>query len=177
MYEKELKHYYREAKPYLFCNKPYRKEFERYIADSAHDFLADKPDASFWELRCMLGEPEEAAGFFMDSLPTGTATHFKRIRRRIRCLVNVLMGTLFLVLFAVVFAFLIKDGIIGIDLKTFESRATQSLYTREKFEEMIERQRRELAEEAAKKAESEEGEEDAGQEVKSETDLELDDIP
>ena len=78
MYEQEIKSYCPQAQKYLACEKKQRDRFDRLIADSANEFLKESPGSTFEELRAVLGEPQEAAALYMESLPAGTARQIGR---------------------------------------------------------------------------------------------------
>lgn len=84
MFERELNAYCAEAERFLQCGRADQKRFRRHIRDCAQDYLNEQPGAAFDEVRRMLGEPQEAAALFMDTLPEGTVQRWRKARRHRR---------------------------------------------------------------------------------------------
>lgn len=81
MFERELSAYCAEAERSLQCSKAQKQKFRRHIWDCAQDYLTEQPGADFDEVRGMLGEPQEAAALYMDTLPGDTALRWQQARR------------------------------------------------------------------------------------------------
>lgn len=84
MFERELNAYCAEAERFLQCGRADQKRFRRHIRDCTQDYLNEQPGAAFDEVRGMLGEPQEAAALFMDTLPEGTVQRWRKARRHRR---------------------------------------------------------------------------------------------
>ncbi len=65
--DKQLKEYYKQIEKALDCPKDMRESFLRETKKMAEDFLAEKPDATFDEVKNFIGEPRELAITFEKS--------------------------------------------------------------------------------------------------------------
>lgn len=65
--DKQLKEYYKQIEKALDCPKDMRESFLRETKKKAEDFLAEKPDAIFDEVKNFIGEPRELAITFEKS--------------------------------------------------------------------------------------------------------------
>ena len=65
--DKQLKEYYKQIEKALDCPKDTRESFLRETKKMAEDFLAEKPDATFDEVKNFIGEPRELAITFEKS--------------------------------------------------------------------------------------------------------------
>lgn len=66
--DKQLKEYYKQIEKALDCPKDMRESFLRETKKMAEDFLAEKPDAAFDEVKNFIGEPKELAITFEKSV-------------------------------------------------------------------------------------------------------------
>lgn len=65
--DKQLKEYYKQIEKALDCPKDMRESFLRETKKMAEDFLAEKPDTTFDEVKNFIGEPRELAITFEKS--------------------------------------------------------------------------------------------------------------
>lgn len=65
--DKQLKEYYKQIEKALDCPKDMRESFLRETKKMAEDFLVEKPDATFDEVKNFIGEPRELAITFEKS--------------------------------------------------------------------------------------------------------------
>lgn len=76
---KELSQYFQRLKRLLDCPKPLRNSFLAQTRRMAEDFIVGRPDTTQEDLISYLGEPEELARGFLETLdPEIMAQHKKR---------------------------------------------------------------------------------------------------
>lgn len=118
MYEREVKDYCRRAGGLLACGRTQRREFDRLTAQSVRDYLQEEPDATWTEVEQMLGSPEDAAGAFMESLPSGTAERWAGTRKRRMRLATAAVCLIFALLVGVIAFFWKTHGVVLIETQT-----------------------------------------------------------
>lgn len=118
MYEREVKDYCRRAGGLLACGRTQRREFDRLTAQSVQDYLQEEPDATWTEVEQMLGSPEDAAGAFMESLPSGTAERWAGTRKRRMRLATAAVCLIFALLVGVIAFFWKTHGVVLIETQT-----------------------------------------------------------
>lgn len=111
MFEQELRAYCREAERALACDKPHREAFRRFIEKSAREYQSERPDATFDELRALLGDPRDAAALFMDTLPPGTAEEWRKKETRRKNAARLIVGVLIAALMALLVFFCTNKGV------------------------------------------------------------------
>ncbi len=75
---KQLREYYKQIEKALDCPKSLRDCFLRDTKRMADDFLYGRPGATFDELRCFIGEPEDVAATFMGSVQPEILEAYRR---------------------------------------------------------------------------------------------------
>ncbi len=118
MYEREVKDYCRRAGGLLACGRTQRRAFDRLTAESVQDYLQEEPGASWTEVEQMLGSPEDAAGAFMESLPSGTAERWAGTRKRRMRLATAAVCLIFALLVGVIAFFWKMHGVVLIETQT-----------------------------------------------------------
>lgn len=74
----EILNYHRQVKKKLDCPKSMR---ERFLADTRRmtdDFLAENPDATLDEVKSAIGEPEELASMFFESVDGEVVARYRK---------------------------------------------------------------------------------------------------
>lgn len=118
MYERKVKDYCRRAGGLLACGRTQRRAFDRLTAESVQDYLQEEPGASWTEVEQMLGSPEDAAGAFMESLPSGTAERWAGTRKRRMRLATAAVCLIFALLVGVIAFFWKMHGVVLIETQT-----------------------------------------------------------
>ena len=101
--EGDLKRYYKEIRKHLFCSRKTQMEFLAEARRLVADFLENQPDAAFEDIVKNVGEPEELAETFLNTLPDKTEVErFRKARRRQRRLAIALLALAVIVLAGVI---------------------------------------------------------------------------
>ena len=69
MNERRWKQYFRQAGKYLYCDTSQKDIFEKQIRAAIADLQNENPMISYEECIAIIGNPQDAAGSFLDTLP------------------------------------------------------------------------------------------------------------
>lgn len=78
---KELSEYFQRLKRLLDCPKPLRNSFLAQTRRMAEDFSVDRPDITQEDLISYLGEPEELAQGFLETLDSEVIKCYKKRKK------------------------------------------------------------------------------------------------
>lgn len=74
----EILNYHRQVKKKLDCPKFMRNKFLADTKRMTDDFLAENPDATLEELKNAIGEPEELASMFLESVDGEVVARYRK---------------------------------------------------------------------------------------------------
>ncbi len=69
MNDRKWKQYFRQARKYLYCDTFQKEIFEKQIRTAIVDLQNENPMISYEECIAIIGEPQDAARSFLDTLP------------------------------------------------------------------------------------------------------------
>lgn len=118
---KELSEYFQRLKRLLDCPKPLRNSFLAQTRRMAEDFSVDRPDITQEDLISYLGEPEELALGFLETLDSDVLKHYRRRKKFLLC------GCIALLIVALVSASIWGIHLV-VNLKTAEVTRTITIY-------------------------------------------------
>lgn len=87
----ELLMYHRQVKNKLDCPKSMR---DKFLVDARHmtdNFLAENPGATLDELKSAVGEPEQLATMFLESVDSDIVEGFRKRKKRMKRLAVILL--------------------------------------------------------------------------------------
>lgn len=99
--DKQLKEYYKQIEKALDCPKDMRESFLRETKKMAEDFLAEKPDATFDEVKNFIGEPRELAITFEKSADMELIEAYRKRKQFIKRALIALFVLIFIAVVAV----------------------------------------------------------------------------
>ena len=82
MNERRWKQYFRQAGKYLYCDTSQKDIFEKQIRAAIADLQNENPMISYEECIAIIGNPQDAAGSFLDTLPENVVAICHRKKRR-----------------------------------------------------------------------------------------------
>lgn len=101
--ESDLERYYKEIRKHLFCPKKQQNNFLVEVRRLVADFLENQPNAVFEDIVRNVGEPEELAETFLNTLPDKTEVErFRKARRKQKRLAITLLALAIIVLVSVI---------------------------------------------------------------------------
>ena len=118
---KELSEYFQRLKRLLDCPKPLRNSFLAQTRRMAEDFSVDRPDITQEDLISYLGEPEELALGFLETLDSDVLKHYRRRKKFLLC------GCIALLIVALVSASIWGNHLV-VNPKTAEVTRTITIY-------------------------------------------------
>ena len=77
---KELDSYYQEVRNHLLCSKAKQDDFIFLAKFRVSELQQENPDLTYEEVIEFLGEPQELAQTYMDSLDDAVVEHYKKKR-------------------------------------------------------------------------------------------------
>ncbi len=98
--DKQLKEYYKQIEKALDCPKDMRESFLRETKKMAEDFLAEKPDATFDEVKNFIGEPRELAITFEKSSDRELIEAYRKRKQFIKRALIALAAVIFIAVVA-----------------------------------------------------------------------------
>lgn len=99
--DKQLKEYYKQIEKALDCPKDMRESFIRETKKMAEDFLAEKPDATFDEVKNFIGEPRELTKTFEQSAECEVIEAYRKRKLFIKRALIALFVLIFIAVIAV----------------------------------------------------------------------------
>lgn len=92
----EFLRYLRQVEKRLNCPKDMR---ERFLADAKRmtdNFLAENPEATLDEFKSAIGEPEELAAMFLESVDSGVVEEYGKRKRWTKRILAALLAVVFI---------------------------------------------------------------------------------
>lgn len=81
MNDRKWKQYFRQARKYLYCDTFQKEIFEKQIRTAIADLQNENPMISYEECIAIIGEPQDAARSFLDTLPEDVVAIYHRKKR------------------------------------------------------------------------------------------------